>query len=82
MLAKQKNHLMEKIELENRARRMPALSEKIVQLAQEHGRISIAFISTALEANRNTVKKHVRQLIEKQHLVKHGKGRGTYYSPY
>jgi Fic family protein len=82
MLAKQKNHLMEKIELENRARRMPALSEKIVQLAQEHGRISIAFISTALEANRNTVKKHVRQLIEKRHLVKHGKGRGTYYSPY
>jgi Fic family protein len=82
MLSKQKNHLMEKIERESRARRMPALSEKIVQLAQEHGRISIAFISTALEVNRNTVKKHVRHLAENQHLVKHGKGRGTYYSPY
>ena len=58
------------------------LSEKIVQLAQGHGRISIAFISTALEANRNTVKKHVRQLAENGRLVRHGKGRGTYYSPY
>jgi Fic family protein len=82
MLTKQKNHLMEKIERENRARSLPVLSEKIVQLAQEHGRISIAFISTALEANRNTVKKHVQQLAENGRLVKHGKGRGTYYSPY
>jgi Fic family protein len=81
-LAKQKNHLMEKIERESRARRMPALSEKIFHLAQEHGRISIAFISAALEANRNTVKKHVRQLVENGRLVRHGKGRGTYYSPY
>ncbi|CAB1077172.1 Filamentation induced by cAMP protein Fic [Olavius algarvensis Delta 1 endosymbiont] len=82
MLSKQKNHLMGKIDRESRARRLPALSEKIVQLAQEHGRINIAFISKALEANRNTVKKHVRQLIENRRLVRHGKGRGTYYSPY
>ncbi len=77
-----KFHLTDKINREIRVRRMPVLSEKIVQLAQEHGRISIAFISTALDANRNTVKKHVRQLVENRHLVKHGKGRGTYYSPY
>ena len=73
---------MEKIERESRARRMPALSEKIFHLALEHGRISIAFISAALEANRNTVKKHVQQLVENGRLVRHGKGRGTYYSPY
>ena len=73
---------MEKIELESRARRMSALSEKIAHLAQENGRINIAFISTALKANRNTVKKHVRQLVKNGWLVRHGKGRGTYYSPY
>ena len=73
---------MEKIELESRARRMSALSEKIAHLAQEHGRINIVFISTALKANRNTVKKHVRQLVKNGWLVRHGKGRGTYYSPY
>jgi len=82
MLVKQKNHLKEKIERESRARRLPALSEKIVELAQEHGRISIGFISTVLEANRNTVKKHVQQLVKMGQLVRHGKGRGTYYSPY
>jgi predicted HTH transcriptional regulator len=82
MVVKQKNHLTKKIERESRARRLPALSEKIIDLAQEHGRISIAFISTALEANRNTVKKHVQQLVKNGRLVRHGKGRGTYYSPY
>ncbi len=82
MLTKQKNLLMEKIEQESRARRLPALSEKILHLARQHGRISTAFISTALEANRNTVKKHVRQLVKSGRLVRHGKGRGTYYSPY
>jgi len=82
MLVKQKNNLKEKIERESRARRLPALSEKILGLAQEHGRISIGFISTTLEANRNTVKKHVQQLVKNERLVRHGKGRGTYYSPY
>ena len=82
MLVKQKNHLKEKIERESRAREMPALSEKILHLARQHGRISTAFISAALEANRNTVKKHVRQLVDSGRLARHGKGRGTYYSPY
>ena len=82
MLTKQKNLLIEKIEQESRARRLPALSENILHLARQHGRISIAFISTALEANRNTVKKHVGQLVKGGRLVRHGKGRGTYYSPY
>jgi Fic family protein len=82
MLVKQKNNLKDKIEREIRARRLPALSEKIISLAQEHGRISIGFISTTLSANRNTVKKNVQQLVKKGHLVRHGKGRGTYYSPY
>lgn len=82
MLVKQKNNLKVKIERESRARRLPALSEKIVELAQDHGRISIKFISTTLETNRNTVKKHVQQLVKMGQLVRHGKGRGTYYSPY
>jgi predicted HTH transcriptional regulator len=62
-----------KIERESRARRLPALSEKIVELAQDHGRISIKFISTTLETNRNTVKKHAQQLVKMGQLVRHGK---------
>ena len=82
MLREQKNHLFEKIERERKARALPELSEKILHLAREHGRISISFISTVLQANRNTIKKHVQQLVKNRRLVKQGKGRGTYYIPY
>jgi predicted ArsR family transcriptional regulator len=70
-----------KIERESRARKLPALSEKIVELAQDHGRIGIKFISTTLETNRNTVKKHVQQLVKMGRLVRHGKGRGPIILP-
>jgi Fic family protein len=79
MLRKQKNHLLEKIERERKARTLPELSVSILHLAREHGRISISFISNALQANRNTVKKHVQQLVKNGRLVKQGKGRGTFY---
>jgi Fic family protein len=82
MLRKQKNHLLEKIERERKARTLPELSMRILHLAREHGRISILFISNVLQANRNTVKKHVQQLVKNGRLVKQGKGRGTYYIPY
>ena len=81
MLGKQKNHLLEKIERERKALTLPELPVKILHLAREHGRISISFISNVLEANRNTVKKHVQQLAKNGRLVKQGKGRGTYYIP-
>jgi len=82
VLKKQKDHLFEKIEREQRARKIPELSENILHLAIDHGRITISFISNTLGANRNTVKKHIQQLVKNDRLVKHGKGRGTYYSPY
>lgn len=82
MLKKQIDHLLVKLERERKARALPDLSENILHLAREHGRISIAFISNAIGANRNTVKKHVQQLVRNGQLVSHGKGRGTYYSPF
>lgn len=82
ILKKQKDHLLEKIERERKVRTLPELSEKILHLAREHGRISTAFISNTLQVNRNTVKKHFQQLVKNGRLVKHGKGRGVYYSPY
>ncbi len=82
MLRKQKNHLLEKLERERKAHTLPELSASIIHLAREHGRISISFISKVLQANRNTVKKHVQQLVKNGRLVKQGKGRGTFYVPY
>ena len=80
MLTKQKDHLIEKIEREEKAYTLPELSDKILHLAREHGRIHVSFISSALEANRNTVKKHIQRLVKNGRLARHGKGRGTYYS--
>jgi hypothetical protein len=32
------------------------------------------------EANRNTIKKHLEALAGNKHLMKHGIGKGTWYS--
>ena len=82
LIKKQKEDLKAKIERERKAQQTPALSEKICNLANDHGRISVAFITNELQANRNTVKKHLQNLVKNGRLVKHGKGRGSYYSIY
>lgn len=82
LLKKQKDDLMTKIERERKANQLPELSEKICNLANDHGRITVAFIANELQANRNTVKKHLQNLAKNGRLVKHGKGRGSYYSPF
>ena len=80
LLKKQKDELKAKIEREKKAQRLPELSEKICTLASDRGRITVAFISGELKANRNTIKKHLQNLVRVGRLVKHGKGRGAYYS--
>jgi len=30
--------------------------------------------------NRNTLKDHFRSLVEKQHLIRHGSGKGSWYA--
>ena len=82
LLKKQKDDLKTKIEQERKAHRTPELSEKICSLANDHSRITVAFITNELQANRNTVKKHLQNLVKIGRLVKHGKGRGAYYSPF
>lgn len=81
MLRKQKGELLIRIEREKKARPLPELSAKVLDLAREHGRVSVAFLTNALGANRNTIKKHLQQLVATQKLVQLGKGRGTFYSP-
>ena len=58
---------------------LPALSVQILELAKEHGRLSIGQIVELTGANRNTVKKHLQSLVTDQRLAQHGKGKGTWY---
>jgi hypothetical protein len=43
--------------------------------------VTIAEAVAVIGASRNTIKDHVRQLTEQQHLTRHGAGRGAWYAP-
>ena len=58
---------------------LPELSAQILEYAREHGRITIGDMTKLTGVNRNTLKKHFSQLIEKRHLVLNGSGRGAWY---
>ncbi len=59
---------------------LPELSVRILELAREHGRTTVAEAASATGSSRNTVKDHLRALTEAGHLERHGAGRGTWYS--
>jgi Fic family protein len=59
---------------------LPDLSIKMVELAREHGKISISDVVRLTGANRNALKVHFRKLVQLNHLEQHGQGRGVWYS--
>ncbi len=58
---------------------LPPLSVEIVDLVKKHGQLKIAQIVALTGANRNTVKKHLADLVNANHLKKQGVGKGTIY---
>ena len=58
---------------------LPPLSVQIVDLVKKHGQLKIAQIVELTGANRNTVKKHLSDLVISNHLTKQGVGKGTVY---
>jgi Fic family protein len=80
-LQHQKARLAKKIERERLVLSdLPELSVQILELARERGRITVAEAAKLTGANRNTIKDHLSALTDAQHLERHGKGRGTWYS--
>lgn len=79
-LKKQKDVLLRKVEREQLLERLSPISEQLVSLARERGRLTISDAVALLSINRNTVKLHFRQLVESGHLVQHGKGKATWYT--
>jgi Bacterial protein of unknown function (DUF977) len=49
-------------------------------LVKSRGRITISEVVVLTAANRNTVKKHLEGLVDDNHLLKHGIGKGTWYA--
>ncbi len=58
---------------------LPALALQVVELAREHGRVTIGDAVRLTGANRNTLKQHFRALVEQGHLTPRGRGRGAWY---
>jgi len=80
-LVRQKETLARKVERERLMGGLPPLSEQLLHIAREHRRLTIASAQKITGANRNTIKVHLRQLVQAGNLVKRGRGRGTWYEP-
>ncbi|CAB3730153.1 Fic family protein [Trinickia soli] len=79
-LAEQVRRLEKKVEREKLIlATLPELALQIVDLAREHGRVTIGEIVMLTGASRNTLKQHLRTLVERGYLNQHGAGRGVWY---
>lgn len=80
-LKQQKHKLEVKVEREKLLLgQLPELSSKILEFAKSRGRVTISDVVVLTNANRNTIKKHLENLVEAKQLVKHGVGKGTWYA--
>ena len=81
-LAEQVRHLYSKLEREKQIfSALPKLSSAIVDLAREHGRVTMADAIRLTGSNRNTLKLHFRKLVHQGQLQRHGMGAGVWYQP-
>lgn len=79
-LAGQVRRLEKKIEREKIIlATLPELSLRIVELAREHGRVTIGNAIKLSGVSRNTLKQHFRNLVTRGHLAQQGGGRGAWY---
>jgi Fic family protein len=79
-LAEQVRRLEKKVEREKLVlARLPELSLQIVEMVRERGRTTMSEIVQVTDANRNTIKHHLRNLVERGHLSQQGSGRGVWY---
>ncbi|MFC1483156.1 Fic family protein [Candidatus Margulisiibacteriota bacterium] len=81
-MKKQKDILSNKIQKEKLliTSSIPELSSTIICLVKDHGTLTISQIEKLTKANRNTIKAHLKKLVEKKQLQKHGKQKGSWYT--
>ena len=79
-LAEQVKRLSRKIEREKLVlATLPELSLAIIEFAREHGRVTMMDAIRLTSSNRNTLKLHLRALVERGYLNARGAGRGAWY---
>jgi Fic family protein len=78
-MQRQKVALEAKMKDELAAARIPPLSLQLIELIRSRGATSIGEAVATTGANRNTVKVHLKKLVNDGHLAKEGVGRGMRY---
>jgi Fic family protein len=78
-LQKQGQVLASKIEREQVMKKLPELSEQILKIARDHGRVTVSDAVEVTKANRNTLKLRFKELVAEGYLEGQGKGKGTWY---
>ena len=80
-LQRQVKHLDTKISQEKiLLEKLPELSIQILEYVRDHGRITLASAVELTGANRNTIKKQMKLLVEQRYLELKGSGRGAWYA--
>ena len=80
-LQQQKRRLGTKLERERiMLGKLPSLSVQILEIAREHGRVTVADAAKVSGVSRNTVKDHIKTLRANGYLAGHGSGRGAWYT--
>ncbi|MEX2615673.1 MAG: Fic family protein [Alphaproteobacteria bacterium] len=84
-LKKQKDSLAVRLDKERSAQDgdadLPALSIQVLRALRAEERLNIAQLTEVTGANRNTLKKRLRELVTAGRVRQHGKARATWYSP-
>jgi Fic family protein len=78
-MQKQKAALEKKLTDELIAAKLPPLSLKIIEFIRSRGPTSISEVASVTGANRNTLKVHIKRLVDDGHIVADGVGRGVRY---
>jgi Fic family protein len=78
-LKKQAQVLERKLQRESELLAIPKLSQDILIAAREHGRVTVRDVQRLTGANRNTIKVHLKRLVQYRRLTQEGQGKGTWY---
>jgi Fic family protein len=82
-LQKQKRHLEEKIKsFKNYDTSLSKLATDILGLLDEHPQLTVAKAAEVLNAKADTVKKSVKNLVDKGYLLKRGSTKGAWYEKF
>lgn len=80
-MKRQKDNLEIKIKRERLLlTQLPDMSQTILDLIRENGRVNVGELIVFTQFNRNTLRKHLESLVKTNQIQQNGVGKGTWYT--